>query len=584
MLRTLFRKLILSYLLVIIVTLGTVGLLASVFFRLWYEDAKVTELTTRGQYFVDDLVAAIDGGEPQEELQDLTSVFAFSLGAHVLVVDSNGGVLARSAGFPPGVVPPGETQVNPMANDLVRRFSESGHAASAYRIHMVSPSTYQLLGTVLIFAPTAPVTATVAKVRELLFRGGLLAVAVALLLALILSRKLSSPLHEMRELAGRMEAGDFSGRAHPAGYDEVGQLARAVNSLADNLQQTLQRLEQEQARLRRVLEGMGEGVVVVDGGGRVILFNPQAGVLLDLEEGGVVGGSLAQAGAPEALHELFAGSLERHEAAAGEVALGDGRVLACQVAPLLDSDGSWGAVGLLRDVSEAHRLERMRRQFVSDVSHEMRTPLTSIAGFVTALADGTATDEEKRRHFADIALIETQRLNRLISDLLDLSRIEAGFVPMEKEPVNIAELARFTAQGLQPEIEAKSLRLELDLPDDLPLVSADPDRISQVLVNLLSNAIRFNREGGLVAISAERDDDSLRVTVRDTGVGIAREELPLVWERFHRVERARSRAGGGTGLGLAIAKRIVEAHGGTVQAESTPGEGSTFSFALPIEG
>ena len=581
MLRTLFRKLILSYLLVIIVTLGTVGLLASLFFHLWYVDAKVSELETRGRYFVADLAKAMDQGAPREEIGRLSNVFAFSLEAHVLVLDADGRVIARSSEFPSTVLPAGERRINPIANDLGQRFAKAGEAASAYRIEFISPSSGHLLGTVLIFAPIAPVTATVDKVRELLLRGGALAVAVALLLALVLSRKLSSPLDEMRRLAGRMQAGDFAGRAPATSRDEVGQLARALNSLADNLEQTLRALEQEQAKLRRVLEGMGEGVIAADASGRIILFNPQAGALLEMSAGSAVGQRLVEAGLPPAVRDLFTEALERRQAASAEVTLRPGRVVACEVEPLLGGDGSMGAVGLLRDISEARRLEQMRRQFVSDVSHELRTPLTSIAGFVTALADGTAADEQTRRRFADIVLQETQRLNRLISDLLDLSRIEAGFMPMEKEPLDIADVVRLAVQGLQPEIEARNLRVELDLPGDLPLVWADPDRIPQVLVNLLSNAIRFNREGGLIAVSARREDGAVRVGVRDTGIGIAPEELPLIWERFHRVERSRTRAAGGTGLGLAIAKRIVEAHGGEVAAESVPGEGSVFSFTLP---
>jgi PAS domain S-box-containing protein len=582
MLRTLFRKLILSYLLVIIVTLGTVGLLASAFFRIWYADAKAVEITSRGQFFVDDIAGAVEQGAPREELEALTSVFAFSLGAHVLVLDAAGQVMARSAGFPVSVLPLDADRIDPMSDDLVRRFADVGQPISPYRLHIVSRATYRLLGTVLIFAPTAPVIATIEKVRELLLRAGLLAVAVALLLALILSRKLSSPLNEMRGLAARMEGGDFSGRAEVATRDEVGQLARALNSLADNLEQTLRTLEQEQAKLRRVLQGMGEGVIATDGAGRVILLNPQAAALLDLDAERAVGLPLGESGVPKDLGDLFSQSLARREMVSGELTPGSDRVLACEVAPLSSADGSWGAVALLRDVSEAHRLEQMRRQFISDISHELRTPLTSIAGFVSALADGTATDEATRRRSAEIVIAETERVNRLISDLLDLSRMEGGFATMEREPLDVAELVRMTAEGLQPEMRAKALRLQLDLPPDLPPVSADHDRISQVLVNLLSNAIRFNREGGRIEVSARREDRAVRVAVRDTGIGIAAKELPLIWERFHRVERSRSRAGGGTGLGLAIAKRIVEAHGGAVSAQSAPGEGSVFSFTLPI--
>lgn len=224
----------------------------------------------------------------------------------------------------------------------------------------------------------------------------------------------------------------------------------------------------------------------------------------------------------------------------------------------------------------------MRRRFLSDASHEIRTPLTAIGGFAAAIADGTAETEAERMQSASRIVREVGRLSRLVDDLLDLSRIESGAVKLDLEEVDLPALIRGTLEGLESETRDRGIAVEFDLPGELPKVRADPDRIYQVLVNLVSNALRFNREGGKIAIAARPTDGFVRVEVRDTGSGIAADQIPYIWERFHRADSSRDRRAGGTGLGLAIVRSIVEAHGGQVSAESVVGEGSTFSFTVPV--
>jgi len=224
----------------------------------------------------------------------------------------------------------------------------------------------------------------------------------------------------------------------------------------------------------------------------------------------------------------------------------------------------------------------MRRQFISDASHEIRTPLTSIGGFAAAIADGTAATPDERLHSANLIVREVERLTRLVNDLLSLSKIESGAVTLNREAVDMSDLIHAAIESFDPQAQERDSRVELDLPGDLPAVSADPDRIYQVVVNLLSNALRFNRPGGEIVISARPENSLVRVAIEDSGPGIASEQLSRIWERFHRADSSRARLDGGTGLGLAIVRSIVEAHGGTVSVESELGKGSTFSFTLPI--
>ncbi|HHX73849.1 MAG TPA: PAS domain-containing sensor histidine kinase, partial [Firmicutes bacterium] len=284
----------------------------------------------------------------------------------------------------------------------------------------------------------------------------------------------------------------------------------------------------------------------------------------------------------QAMTELFATVMQTGRQHAAEYSLEGGRILLLQAAPLHRPGETWGAVGILQDVTEIRRMEQLRRDFVANVSHELRTPMTSIQGFVEALLDGLAEDKASRLHYLQIILAETVRLNRLITDLLDLSRLEMQQIPLPLEAVDLASLIRDVTAKLQPQVEKNGLTLKVNLPERLQPVTGNYDRLQQVLINLCSNAIAFTPPGGRITVTAREIGELVRVSVSDTGPGIPVEEQDKIWQRFHRVDKARSRSLGGTGLGLAIVKQIIEAHGGSVGLTSMPGEGATFSFTLKI--
>jgi len=425
---------------------------------------------------------------------------------------------------------------------------------------------------------------SVYQLRLLLLLAVVLAMGVSLGTAFLLSRRIAGPLKGLGGLMAEMEKGDFTRRLEIEEPTEVKELAQSFNSLADSLQSTLGELEREQGRLRGILASVAEGIIAVDGTGRVALVNPQAAELLGVAQAEVIGSKVDELPVPETVTGSFTRCFDRNELCTSEFELpSPRRQLTLHVAPIRTGEGDgWGAVAVVRDITAERRVERMRRQFISDASHEIRTPLTAIGGFAAAIADGTATTPEERTRSATLIVREVERLTRLVNDLLSLSRIESGAVALNREETNLASLVEAAVESLAGQAEDQGARIRLDLNGDIPAIDMDPDRIYQVMMNLLSNALRYNRPGGDIVVSARRENGFVEVSVRDSGQGIAPDQLPHIWERFHRADPSRARQDGGTGLGLAIVRSIVEAHGGAVTAESEVGKGSTFRFTLPV--
>jgi PAS domain S-box-containing protein len=571
--RSLFSKVFLAHLLTLLIALATVSLLLSTSFDRLYMSMASRDLAARADALAEQLAPFIRDPARVEEFEDLRKLLEASSNTEISIMPLKRG--KRGIGEPPSQVRVGATTVCP---GTVTPCGKNMLAAAA-----MLPGREGLL--VVKASMATAVETTTKQLRRQVLYAGLVAVALSLLVALGLSERISGPLRRMRRLAGRMAEGDFSQRLAMKPVDEVGALAASFDSLADSLRQTLGELQEEQARLRGILASVAEGIIAVDAEGRVGLINPQAAALLQIRNPSAVGSSIDELPLPANVVQQFTKCRLTNEVCSVEFELAQPqRYLVLQVAPVQQGGESerWGAVAVLRDVTEARRLEQMRRRFISDASHEIRTPLTAIGGFASAIADGTAETEDERARSASRIVREVGRLNRLVNDLLDLSRIESGAEKLDLEEVDLSEIIRGTVEGLESQIQERGISVETELPTDLPRVQADPDRVYQVLVNLVSNALRFNRPEGRIKIAAGRVDGFVRVAVSDTGSGIAADQIPQIWERFHRAEASRDRQAGGTGLGLAIVRSIVELHGGGVAAESEIGKGSTFSFTLPI--
>jgi len=435
---------------------------------------------------------------------------------------------------------------------------------------------------VRLAVPLTAVARAQGRVLPLIIMTSLLSVLVAGGAGWLAARMPARRLQDMTRAAGEIAAGRMGARARPGGDDEVAELARSLNRMADQLEDRLTLLERERHQLRAMLDGMVEGVLLLDGDGRILIANQAFGRIFGAAEP-VAGRRPLEAARVPSLQDAVEAALASLEPVAREITLaGDpGRIIRASLAALREGGGTVGAVAVFHDVTELKMLEQVRREFVANVSHELRTPLTAIKGYTETLLGGGLDDRERAAQFVEVIARHAERLRALIEDLLDLAAVEQREARLSIAPVMVAEIAAQAEAILRPMAEARDLALGIDIPTDLPRVLADRDRLAQVLINLLDNAVKFTPPGGRVEVSARAAGDTVTVAVRDTGVGIPPGEIGRIFERFYRVDRSRDRREGGTGLGLAIAKHLVLAMNGTIEVDSVPNAGATFRVTLP---
>jgi signal transduction histidine kinase len=376
----------------------------------------------------------------------------------------------------------------------------------------------------------------------------------------------------MSRAAGQMAAGDFETRVPERGAAEVSQLGAALNRMSASLRDTIHSLTEERSKLDHIVTTMGEGVIAVDRSRRVLMANPQAEALLSRDGMARIGQQLPEGPLAAAFHHVMGESREQTIA----LTASNGRTLQAHISPTAVEGSTIGAVGVVQDVTELHRVERMRRQFVADASHQLRSPLTAMQGHAEALLDEVASDEATRRRYLAAIVRDSRRLNRLIEQLLDLSQLESGHARLTLRPLTVPALVNRIVGSIDT-LEQQP-KVIVHIATDLPPALADESYTEQALLNLLANALHYTPPEGRVTVWARPEAGAIRVGVTDTGKGIAPEHLPHIWERFYRAEES---GRDGTGLGLAIVKSLVERQGGQVSAESRLGAGSTFSFTLP---
>ncbi len=434
--------------------------------------------------------------------------------------------------------------------------------------------------------PLSAVTASYRAIHRVMLIGGSLALLVALAIGVFVAGRVTDPVIQMQAIAREMSEGNFAVRAPVRSPDEIGVLARALNGLAQRLRDRLEDLQHERAKIGAILDGMVEGVLAVDGRGHVVLMNERARAMFGLQAKHPEGTPLLEVVRHVGLHELVGqcrmsgeGTVVRRELrVAGAVE----RTVQANAVPLRLAADDPGVVMMLHDVTELRRLEQVRTEFVANVSHELRTPLTAIQGYLETLLSGALEDREHARRFLEIVFRHTERLGRLLNDLTDLSNIELGRVILKIEPTRVDDVVESVLAIIRPRADAGGVTLTADLAARTPPVQADRDRLAQILINLVDNAVKYTPRGGRVTVRAGPVAGSrVVIAVEDTGAGIPAADLPRITERFYRVDKARSRELGGTGLGLAIVKHLVAAHGGQLDIESEVDRGTTVRVTLP---
>lgn len=415
---------------------------------------------------------------------------------------------------------------------------------------------------------------------------GLLALfLVAAIISYRIALSMTLPLEQITKVAKRIKNMDYRARVKVTKQDEIGELGNAINAMADSLQVQMTRIQQNENQLESVLDNMINGIVMIDKNGKIVLMNRRAEEVLGFSARELVGRHFAEAKQQYELSQMIQEGLKNKEHLREEITFyfPEERLLELNLVPIHpDGNEFSGVLLVLQDVSAIRRLERMRSEFVANVSHELKTPITAVKGFAETLLGGAVNDEETARSFLQIIYDESDRLNRLIGDILELSKIESRRVPLSFSPVEVDSFISKSVKLMESEASRKHIELSMNIEPGL-YVEADEDRLRQIVMNLLSNGINYTPDGGRVSVKVEGiGDDLIRISISDSGIGIPKKDLPRIFERFYRVDKARSRSSGGTGLGLSIVKHLVELHKGTISVTSSLGVGSTFIIELPV--
>ena len=591
--RSLFARLFQAQLLVILITILVLGFSLSYMYTQYIFSLKEQELIRIGQRL------AAEFGTVTLPLR-ITRIRTFLEAAHVYgdasiwVINADGLVLVSSplARSTDRVEMYEEEVRTILSGQIVRQrsMSKGSSGEPAFVVAVPIISRFGVGGAIVLSAPLLGVMQTIRDGHRLIFWAGVLAATLAAMVSSFFSRRVAEPLQEMRFVALDMARGDFRRRVRVHGRrDEIDELSMALNELATRLDSTIRALAEEKSKTDSCIAGLSEGVLAIDTNQEIILINAAAANLLH-PVAVALGDSLSELNddCPDGLlHHLKQGfdmvlrNKEPHSFSLESTT----RAVMVNINPVKRPDDSLlGAAALLQDVSERYRLEKMRRDFVADVSHELRTPLTSIYGFAQAIVDGVASTQEQVQRYLGIIMDESLRLIRLTNNLIDLSRIEAHHVRLHLIPLSLAETVSDAIAFLEPLFTEKNITVQSVLQPSLPPVYADADRLEQILLNLLDNAARHAPHGGRVVVRAQlADDDFVELCIEDNGPGIPEEELPYIWERFYKVDKARRQnRTRGTGLGLVIVRQLVELHGGQVRAENMAEGGAKFTVTLPV--
>jgi two-component system phosphate regulon sensor histidine kinase PhoR len=443
-----------------------------------------------------------------------------------------------------------------------------------------------VVGCVRTALPLRTLSTTLSSAFYPIIYSGLGIALIATLISLWLSRRISRPLEEMKRGAERFARGELEGRLPSYSSEEMWGLAEAMNQMAAQLDDRIRTVVRQRNEQEAVLSSMLEGVLAVDKEERILRINQTAADLLDIAPAEAVGRRILEKIRKPELQKFISETLQSQSGIEADITLiirGRKCFLQAHGTPLRDSRGEdIGALIVLNDITRLQRLENIRRDFVANVSHELKTPITAIKGSVETLLTGAMDEPESAHRFLEIVARQADRLNAIIEDLLALSRIEQGEEQSGIELIrtDILQVLQSALQSCHVKAQEKRMHLDLDCPDEL-IAPVNAPLLEQALVNLIDNAIKYSPEDSRVRIAASRNDNGLHIQVQDWGSGIPNEHLPRLFERFYRVDKARSRKFGGTGLGLAIVKHIVQAHNGQITVDSIPGQGSTFTIKLP---
>ena len=585
--KRIFWKLYPSYLIVTLLSLTAVYALSSTAISRFFE-RQIEKNLTEQAWLINQQVTAPMAAREIETLSLITDTLSSNSSARITLILPDGTVA--------GDTDKASSEMGNHRNRPEIKNALAGHVGQSLRysntlrknmMYVAVPVSVdgRAIGVVRTAMPLTEMDQLIDAVQHRIIFGGLIILLLAAVLSLIVSRRISRPLERIKEGAQRFAAGDFSHRLQTLGSTEITSLAETMNQMAEQLEERLQTVIKEKNQREAVLSSMVEGVLAVDTDGHIISLNKAAAKFFKVVHPEEAPGRTIEEVFRNVKLQKFIGSvLEGQETLECELTVQHTAIYHLQArgTNLLGVQGKRiGAVVVFNDVSRLRRLENLRSDFVANVSHELKTPITSIKGFIETLIDGAKDDPVEADRFLKIVAKHADRLNAIIDDLLTLSRLEQGNKEeMEMQQVGLAGLMSSAVEVCSHRAEKKNITIKTECPDSLSAM-VNPPLIEQALINLIGNAVKYSAEGKIVTVSAYAKRAGVILSVTDQGYGIEAEHLERLFERFYRVDKGRSRQEGGTGLGLAIVKHIAQAHGGTVSVKSIFGVSSTFTIFLP---
>jgi two-component system, OmpR family, sensor histidine kinase VicK len=444
-------------------------------------------------------------------------------------------------------------------------------------------SNREVIGSIYLVAKIEPIFSQMKTINNILASGTAIALAITAILGVLLAQTITRPIADMKKQALAMAKGNFSRKVKVYGYDEIGQLALTFNNLTKKLQEAQATTEGERRKLSSVLSYMTDGVIATDRKGRVILINEPAAKLLNVSRETVLSQSIVSLLGLEDSYS-FEDLLDEKESVILDYSTKSKHYILRANFSVIQKETGFvnGLITVLHDITEQEKIDMERREFVANVSHELRTPLTTMRSYLEALAEGAWQDKEIAPKFLEVTQTETERMIRLVTDLLQLSKMDSRDYVLSKEWVNFIPFFHRIIDRFEL-TKNQNVSFNRMLPENPVFVEIDEDKMTQILDNIISNALKYSPEGGQVTFTVAEEINFIVVSISDEGMGIPKENLDNIFERFFRVDKARTRKLGGTGLGLAIAKEMVNAHGGNIWATSEEGKGTVISFSLPYE-
>jgi two-component system, OmpR family, sensor histidine kinase ResE len=587
--RSVVGKLWITILLLVSVVLTLLTILLTQFFENFYDTQAREQLTK----MADRIVLIMEKDSNKEEAIQITSEMAEAYSMSIMIIDEKQKSFMSTKSY-------GSTPYIPVSvfneNERLLKVIEKGeeiYTREEFPVFMngeESPHTMIVYGEpykangksggVYVYQSIENIQATTNHTKYLIFLAAGIAIILTTIFAFFLSTRITAPLRKMREAAMFVAKGEFDMKVPILTHDEIGELAMTFNRMGRQLKNNITALNQEKEQLTSVLSSMADGVITLDRRMNILVTNPPADRFLQAfyYETGMAEEKLTL---PKAFIQLFRKvvSLEREQVTELNI---QGRSWVILMTPLYNQSVVRGAVAVLRDMTEERRMDKLREDFVANVSHELKTPISMLQGYSEAIVDDIAETEEEKKELAGIILDESKRMGRLVNELLDLARLEAGHMKLHYSKIDNQPFSERIVRKFQGLAKDRCINLNLDIQGPYMEMQADADRIEQVLTNLIDNAIRHTSNGGEVNVTIKSSEEVVQFIVKDNGSGIKEEDLPFVFERFYKGDKARTRGkSGGTGLGLAIARNIVEAHNGQINVHSKSNEGTTFSFILP---